>query len=108
MGTEIEDLLNKLWQEIEVYLLGLTENSDSLKMDDLNHKIDAVILEAERQLSYTFIEFGHNHKGKGHRVDAVMEQAASKESSVWLGSPSKRARFCPNCIRLYMASWDFR
>lgn len=72
---KIEDLLNNLWQEIEIYFLDATEGLNPQKADDLKRKIEMVITEAERQLSYAFIELGHNHKGKGHRVDAVMEQA---------------------------------
>ncbi len=72
---KIEDLLNNLWQEIETYLLDATEELNPQKADDLKRKIDVAIAEAERQLSYTLIELGHNHKGKGHQVDAVMEQS---------------------------------
>lgn len=72
---KIEDLLNNLWQEIDVYLLGVTEELNLQNADDLRSKIDVVVAEAERQLSYTLIELGHNHKGKGHRVDAVLDRA---------------------------------
>lgn len=71
---KIEDLLNTLWQEIEVYVIGATDRLNPRKSDNLKKRIDIVMEEAERQLSYTFIELGHNHKGKGHRVDAVLEQ----------------------------------
>lgn len=72
---KIEDLLNDVWQEIELYLHRSTKQPNRQKLDDLKKIIDVVMTDAERQLSYTFIELGHNHKGKGHRVDALMEQA---------------------------------
>ncbi|VTR41153.1 hypothetical protein [Sphingobacterium thalpophilum] len=71
---KIEDLLNSLWQEIELYL-SESEELNLQKANSLRKKTNVVIEEAERQLSYTLIELGHNHNGKGHRVDAVMEQA---------------------------------
>lgn len=77
---KIDDLLNNIWQEIEVYLLEATEESNQQEVDNLKKRTDTVMAEAERQLSYTFIELGHNHKGKGHRVDAVMECKSSAKS----------------------------
>lgn len=71
---KIEDLLNDVWQEIELYLHRSTKQPNRQKLDDLKKIIDVVMTDAERQLSYTFIELGHNHKGKGHRVDALMER----------------------------------
>lgn len=72
---KIENLLNALWQEIEINILETTDELNSQKLTELKERIEIIIAEAERQLSYTLIELGHNHKGKGHRVDAVMERA---------------------------------
>ncbi len=72
---KIENLLNSLWLEIEAYSLRSMGELSPQEAQDLRSKTDETVAEAERQLSYIFIEFGHNHNGKGHQVDAVMEQA---------------------------------
>ncbi|MGJ1318738.1 hypothetical protein ACR776_09245 [Sphingobacterium spiritivorum] len=74
-NLKIERLLNSLWLEIEAYSLRSMGESNPQEVHDFKTKTDEIIAEVERQFSYIFIEFGNNHKGKGHRVDAVMEQA---------------------------------
>lgn len=92
---KIEDLLNNLWHEIEVYLLRSMEELSPQEAHDFKKKMDEIIAEAERQLSYTFIELGHNDNGKGHRVDAVVEQtiilSIRANTYLYKGYPSHRA-----------------
>lgn len=86
---KIENLLSTLWHEVEVYLLRINEELSAQKVDDLKKKISDVMEEAERQFSYTFIELGNNDNGKGHHVDAVMEQtiSLSLKAGLYLDEP---------------------
>ncbi len=83
---KIEDLLNNLWREIEVNLGESSREIKSPKIDDLKRTTENVLEEVGKQFSYTFIELGDNHNGKGHHVDAVIEHiiALSQKAYAYL------------------------
>ena len=53
---KIENLLNALWQEIEINILETTDELNSQKLTELKERIEIIIAEAEREAKNIIME----------------------------------------------------